>query len=369
MAALSLLPPPSTTTPTLPPHALGNPATVAPLASISMAPTPSLAAGQLQPAHGAPFHLASSFAPIPAKLIQNLEYVDLRELLPDNIALSEKLDALPARANQVPNQEQREITKTVTWVSCFASYVAIVAQKHPKRTRDMLAYMPTCSYIRLMVREGHKHGGTGWLKYDRIFRKNNPGPSASWDVLDPSLLTIVANQGYSPRLPCHHCQELDHMANECALAPLEQPTKALTHIRSPSYPRSGRRPAPYDTSRITNRHLLPSDTTVNTPSLTTSGAHRSRICISWNKGQCAFQGACSYAHICPTCDSGSHKARDCPRTPADSATAMNATRDTQSQNFYCCCVVICCCNGEFVYSSHNCTRVMHFPSAFHCILF
>ena len=164
---------------------------------------------------------------------------------------------------------------------------------------------------------------TGWLKYDLIFRKNNPGPSASWDVLHPSLPTIVANQGYSPRLPCHHCQELDHRANDYDLAPLEQPTKALTRSRSPGYPRSGRRPAPYDTSRI--------------------------ICISWNKGQCTFQGACSYAHICPTCDSRSHKARDCPRTPADSlqeadtAATVNATKDTQSQNFNCCCVAICCC--------------------------
>ena len=60
-------------------------------------------------------------------------------------------------------------------------------------------------------------------------------------VLNQSLLNIIANQGYSPRLPCHHCQELDHRANEWALAPLEQPTKAPTRSRPPSYPRSGRR--------------------------------------------------------------------------------------------------------------------------------
>ena len=53
------------------------------------------------------------------------------------------------------------------------------------------------AYMHLMVREGHKHGGTGWLKYDGIFW-NNAGPSASWDVLDLFLLTIAANQGYTP---------------------------------------------------------------------------------------------------------------------------------------------------------------------------
>ena len=129
------------------------------------------------------------------------------------------------------------------------------------------------------------------LKYDRVFQNNNPTPSSSWDVLDPSLLTIVANQGYSTRLPCHHRQELDHRAIECALTPLEQPSKAPTRSRSPSYPRNGRRPAPYDTATFSP--LTPH-------SLNPSRAQHPRICILWNKGQCAFQGVCSYAHICPT---------------------------------------------------------------------
>jgi hypothetical protein len=142
--------------------------------------------------------------------------VDLLELLPDNIALSEKLEAIPTQASHTINPEHREITKIVTWVSAMATYIIIAAQKHPARVQDMLAYM------RLNVREGYKHGGTGLLKYD-IFRKNNTGTSACWDHLDPSLLTIVANQGYTPRTPCHHCQELDHAAHECALTLLEHP--------------------------------------------------------------------------------------------------------------------------------------------------
>ena len=46
----------------------------------------------------APFKFASSLAPIPAKLvrrIQALEFVEMRELLPDNVALAERLAALP----------------------------------------------------------------------------------------------------------------------------------------------------------------------------------------------------------------------------------------------------------------------------------
>ena len=134
------------------------------------------------------FSTGEQLVPIPAKLvqrIQKLEFVDLRELLPDNLALSEKLEALCVA--HASNPEQWEITKIVTWTSCMATYIASVAAAHPERVRDMLAYM------HLLVREGHKYGSSGWLKCDLIFRKNNSRPSARWDHLDPSqsLLTMA----------------------------------------------------------------------------------------------------------------------------------------------------------------------------------
>ena len=106
-----------------------------------------------------PFRVASSIAPIPAKLvkkIQALEYVEMRELLPDNIALAERMAALPSGIIQQKQLGQREIggeRALMTWVSSFATYVAIVAGAHPERVADMLAYM------RLVVREANKFGG------------------------------------------------------------------------------------------------------------------------------------------------------------------------------------------------------------------
>ena len=58
---------------------------------------------------------------------------------------------------------------------------------------------------------------------------------------------------------------------------------------------------------------------------TTRGAYQSRpairrsdnICISWNRGACAFPSGCVYKHICATCRQ-SHRAKDCPATPATS---------------------------------------------------
>ena len=53
----------------------------------------------------------------------------------------------------------------MTWVSSFATYVAIVAGQ----VSDMLAY------LRLIVREACKFGGNGWITYDTDFDWNEVG--------------------------------------------------------------------------------------------------------------------------------------------------------------------------------------------------
>ena len=74
----------------------------------------------------------------------------MRDLLPDNLALAECLETLPTKLIPTKQPEQREVGSLLTWVSSFATYVAVVAQTHPTRVTDMLAYM--C----LIIREARK---------------------------------------------------------------------------------------------------------------------------------------------------------------------------------------------------------------------
>ena len=159
----------------------------------------------------APFKIASSIVPILAKLvkkIQSLDFVEMRELLPDNIALTERLAALPSGLAQTKTPTEREIggdRALITWVSSFATYIAIVAEAHPDRVTDMLAYM------RLVTREASKFGGTGWLTYDLVFRRNHEGPGQRWNYLDASLHQVyIASQRDKVAIPCKHCHEIDH---------------------------------------------------------------------------------------------------------------------------------------------------------------
>ena len=132
--------------------------------------------------------------------IQALEFVDMRELLPDNLALAERLAALPQGLAPPKPPGEREITgdkALLTWVSSFATYVAIVAEAHPSRVGDMLAY------LRLIVREAGKFGGNGWLTYDSVFRRNHEGLSTPWNFIDTSLHQVyIENQQGKMAVPC-----------------------------------------------------------------------------------------------------------------------------------------------------------------------
>lgn len=242
-----------------------------------------------------PFKVANSIVPIPGRLvsrIQALEYVDMRELLPDNLALAERLATLPQGLAPPKPPGEREIAgdkALLTWVSSFTTYVAIVAEAHPSRVGDMLAYM------RLLVREASKFAGNGWLTYDAVFRRNQVGLSNPWNYIDASLHQVyVANQQGRVSTPCKHCLEVDHTSADCAVAAvLPRPREDAADSPSPARmverpPTKGKRPAPYGRQRP--------------------------ICTSWNGGNCKFPGKCTYAHVCSNCY-GVHPATACKERP------------------------------------------------------
>ena len=253
---------------------------------------PTTLGGPLPPSLIAtPFKLANCLAPIPEKLvarIQALQFVEMRELLPDNVALAERLAALLQGLGPHKQPEQQEVGSLTTWAASFATYIAIVAQICPNRVWDMLAYM------RIIIREARKFGGHGWLTYDAVFRRKHEGPSAQWDFIDPSLhVAYIAGHDHPPILPCHHCNETDHESNICAIVPLIPRTRGFPAQMQKSRPPipKGRRPTPYP-SRLGPK----------------------RVCHSWNRGKCIYPGSCNFTHICE----GSHPAKDCPRLPQDS---------------------------------------------------
>ena len=151
------------------------------------------------------------------------------------------------------------------------------------------------AYMRLLTREAQKYGGT-WLTYDQVFRRNRTGVAAHWDELDPSLhiAYISALGDTAPVTPCSICSEVDHQAQYCALASLAPPTKRPARATLPN---------DINRSRHGKRPIRPSS--------------QRRICLSWNRGKCLYEGACNYSHTCATCGAP-HQAKGCSLTPPDS---------------------------------------------------
>lgn len=240
--------------------------------------------------------LSPASEPFPAKLVERVrsgQFVEMRDLLTDNIALLQQLEVF---GGQCPLQtlpgalkpRLRDVVSLPSWMYCFLAYVAI--RSRDPATRDMLAY------ARLLIREAQRHGGSGWLDYDRVFRQQVAiDRTLRWNSLQSDIqAATLVGCAPGPRKFCTLCREPDHGAEQCALAFLQQPpvqassSAGFGRFRPRPQEQMGRRPE----SRL-------------------------GICVSWNKGRCIYPGSCRFRHICATCHQ-QHAARDCTATPSDS---------------------------------------------------
>ena len=226
--------------------------------------------------------LSMSARPIPARMVQQIRtgrFVEMRDLLYDNIAVRNHFEDLHGAMGMqlIPVSARprvREVTSLPTWVCCFLTYLAVGTSD--QSTRDKL------TYATLLIREALKHGGQGWLEYDRLFRQQaalNPG--LPWNIIHPGLQasTILGRQPTGAGVFCSLCQSSDHHVAQCALAQLQQPALRNTQ------------PVPLNPSRP------------------------GKICSSWNDGACSYPGTCTYCHVCYKCFCASHRAKDCRVQP------------------------------------------------------
>ena len=216
--------------------------------------------------------LSPAADPIPYQLVQRIragEFVEMRDLLADNISLYNQLEDLHGQAPIASTPASfrprlREIPSLNSWMYCFTAYMAVCTGD--SRTREMLAY------CRLIIREALRHGGNGWQEYDRTFRRQAAiDTNIPWNTLQPglqaaTLLGFPNNRGTF----CSLCREPDHHSSQCALTVMQQPVRTAPSAdfrRGPDLP--------------TRHPFCPP----RRPETILS------ICASWNRGTCAFPGS------------------------------------------------------------------------------
>ena len=231
-----------------------------------------------------PFSLGETFTPIPSKLvkkIQSQDFVDMPELLPDNVELMRREEDTARRDPLSCSRRQlRRVGDLLTWVQCFSTYAAVLTEKHPHRVRELLGY------LRLIARESQKNGGEGWRHYDTTFRKLAAADrSLPWNKPLPSLYatSFLAKRLASPRF-CEHCMEGDHTSQECALDPGTPARVRFSQFRQ--------LPSGIQSQGFIDFNSRP-------------------ICKRWNNATCKGIPECTFRHACARCGKRGHKVSEC----------------------------------------------------------
>ena len=280
--------------PTLPPGS-SSPAPLSSIPSLQalLASITGNASGS-SPPKAVPLAYSPVLPPIPAKAVEKIRsgaYLDLKELLIDNVALVERIQGL-GNAVVVHSPQStvklRSISDPLTWVFYFLSFM--IASTECQATRDMAAY------AQIVINQARKHPGSGWLAYDQLFRQQRAaGINLPWNDLAPSIMAAtVLRAGES----CALCHCPDHSTEQCALY-----TEGTPKVKPAIPPAAGGNKAqrfkPYPPS---------------------SQKQSDEICRRFNKGTCPLTAAaCPYTHACSSCNSTTHALPRCPDKRDDKA--------------------------------------------------
>ena len=252
---------------------LGGPPVVSNLPATSSANLPVVVGGScggvtgsdsfMFPSLNKAFVVGPGYAPVPYKLVSKITagfFVDLAELLPDNIRAQEiEPQAFLEGKLVVSGSKKRviEITDIVTWIEAFTIFSMILCHTFPSRWKDLNQYKL------LIIQTARRFSDKSWLHYDIAFRKEAAASgSTDWSRMHPDLYNF--------------------------------------HTRSPAA-------TPAATGSSTSPAL-----SLTEPLASLGNPRSSQYCHSWNDGRCRWPfGRCRFRHSCERCH-GDHPRIQCP---------------------------------------------------------
>lgn len=239
------------------------------------------------------FSLSKALPVVPAKLVRKIlkgEYVDMAELLKDNMEVERRRLGGDASAAPFPSRaSRREVPDLLSWVQCFSLYAGVVTSRYPEKIKELLAYQAT------IVAEARRCGGRGWLLYDTAFRQNITSlEETDFSHLEQSIYaTTFLAYSTGKTKSCPDCMMSDHSREECAL----HPNRAWPVVQMREPDKEGAR------------------------------RKRGRVgpCYAWNEGKCTYS-QCRYEHVCSRCY-GEHKKFRCRLTSRDREQGKEASAE------------------------------------------
>ena len=168
---------------------------------------------------------------------------------------------------------RKPIRDIVTWVQCFAIFMAAVHKQDPAAVKELLAYMFT------IIRAVQEFEDPAWRNYDEAFRKKAAATgNRKWSEID----TLIYN-----RIFTGHAKKLQ----------LPSPGSSNS-TQAHTFPAAMQMPQGHYTDPPPPKHPAP------------MSPARSDICYLFNRGSCRYGSLCKYRHMCSVC-SGRHPKVSC----------------------------------------------------------
>ena len=175
-------------------------------AAVSMTAVGSIPATLCSPAN-------NPVARLPVKLvtrIEGLQFVEMTELLPESWGSEQ-----PTADGQLKPVTRRAVIEDISiWAECYTLVASVLARKYPASAPDLFAHM------RRVMRSAKKFEGTGWVAYDRMYRRQalaqlNPHHRLLWAVEDATLYNEVFVGHARIIHRCSHCLSEHHSSEAC----------------------------------------------------------------------------------------------------------------------------------------------------------
>ena len=168
------------------------------------------------------------------------------------------------------------------------------------------------AYQTTLVREARRCGGGGWLAYDTAFRQQAATDAqCDWSKLNSSLypVTFMAQASGKGKC-CPHCLEPDHIGEDCALSPRPRQEQRQRQ-RSPDLGLPSQSGAEGRSQGESRSDIGAAGRPRPRPLRQSSQRLASKVCYSFNDGECRFPKTCRYLHICQRCLADDHPATRC----------------------------------------------------------
>ena len=117
-------------------------------------------------ARGAGVFMGEGLPPVQGRLaerIQNWEFIEMFELLPDLLADQKAAESMEKQPHRV--RGRKWVQDIGAWLQCFEVFMGVVAKSSPEAVLGLMAYMIS------IIRASQEYEGAAWAAYDTAFRR------------------------------------------------------------------------------------------------------------------------------------------------------------------------------------------------------